>query len=187
MTPSSTPSASTDVLVIGAGPAGLATAVAALRHGAQVLVVERRATTSTIPRATGISTRTMEIFRQWDLADAVRAGSVDCEPYVALLPTLAEQPAQVVPFSFPTMREALAVSPAYPALCPQDHIEPLLVDEIRRLGGSGWAAGSGCGPGSWSAPTGRAARCARPWASGGSGSARSASSSRCCSGRTWRG
>jgi 2-polyprenyl-6-methoxyphenol hydroxylase-like FAD-dependent oxidoreductase len=136
MTPSSTPSASTDVLVIGAGPAGLATAVAALRHGAQVLVVERRATTSTVPRATGISTRTMEIFRQWDLADAVRAGSVDCEPYVALLPTLAEEPAQVVPFSFPTMREALAVSPAYPALCPQDHIEPLLVDEVRRLGGS---------------------------------------------------
>ena len=51
------------MLVVGAGPAGLATAVSALRHGAQVLVVERRAGTSTIPRATGVSTRTMEIFR----------------------------------------------------------------------------------------------------------------------------
>ena len=206
MTPSSTPSASTDVLVIGAGPAGLATAVAALRHGAQVLVVERRATTSTIPRATGISTRTMEIFRQWDLADAVRAGSVDCEPYVALLPTLAEQPAQVVPFSFPTMREALAVSPAYPALCPQDHIEPLLVDEVRRLGGR-----SGSTPRSRPArrpgygvraELGRGARVRARFVVGAdgprstvraalgigwSGSARSASSSRCCSGRTWRG
>jgi 2-polyprenyl-6-methoxyphenol hydroxylase-like FAD-dependent oxidoreductase len=129
-------STSTDVLVVGAGPAGLATAVAALRHGAQVLVVERRAGTSTIPRATGISTRTMEIFRQWDLATAVRAGGIDCEPQVALGPTLAAEPAQVVPFSYPSMREALAVSPTYPLLCPQDHIEPLLVDEIRRLGGT---------------------------------------------------
>ncbi|MGH3480842.1 MAG: FAD-dependent oxidoreductase, partial [Nocardioidaceae bacterium] len=50
----------TDVLVAGAGPAGLATAVTALRHGARVLVVERRAGTSTVPRATGVSIRTME-------------------------------------------------------------------------------------------------------------------------------
>ena len=125
----------TDVLVVGAGPAGLATAVSALRHGARVLVVERRPGTSTLPRATGVSTRTMEIFRFWGVSDAVRAGSVDCEPTIAVARTLAEEPHEVAPFSYPGIREALGVSPAFPALCPQDHIEPVLAGEVRRLGG----------------------------------------------------
>lgn len=125
----------TDVLVVGAGPAGLATALTALRHGAQVLVVERRPTTSTIPRATGVSTRTMEIVRAWGLTDAVRAGSVDCVPQVEVTPALAGEPSEVVPSRYPSMRDALAVSPAYPVLCPQDHIEPVMAAEVHRLGG----------------------------------------------------
>jgi len=125
----------TDVLVVGAGPAGLATAITALRHGARVLVVERRAGTSTVPRATGVSTRTMELFRFWDVARAVRAAGIDCDPRVAVTHTLAAVPDELVPFTYPSMREALAVSPAYPALCSQDHIEPILAAEIRRLGG----------------------------------------------------
>jgi putative polyketide hydroxylase len=125
----------TDVLVVGAGPAGLAAAITVLRHGARVLVVERRAGTSTVPRATGVSTRTMELFRFWGVARAIRAGGVDCDPRVAITHTLAAEPDGLFPFSYPSMREALAVSPAYPALCSQDHIEPVLATEIRRLGG----------------------------------------------------
>ena len=138
MTVSSSTPLATDVLVVGAGPAGLATAVSALRHGAQVLVVERRAGTSTIPRATGVSTRTMEIFRQWGLDRRGPQRRVDCELHMATLPVLAAEPTEVVRFSYPTMREALAVSPTYPAICPQDHLEPLLVDQVRRLGGTVW-------------------------------------------------
>lgn len=61
-----------DVLVAGAGPAGLATAVAAARHGARVLLVERRTRLSPHPRVTGIGTRTVEILRTWGLEDEVR-------------------------------------------------------------------------------------------------------------------
>jgi len=129
------PISKTDVLVVGAGPAGLATALTALRHGARVLVVERRAGTSTVPRATGVSTRTMELFRFWGVARAVRDGSVDCDPRVSVTHTLAAAPAELLPFNYPSVREALAVSPAYPAICSQDHIEPVLAAEIRRLGG----------------------------------------------------
>jgi 2-polyprenyl-6-methoxyphenol hydroxylase-like FAD-dependent oxidoreductase len=125
----------TDVLVVGAGPAGLATAITVLRHGARVLVVERRAGTSTVPRATGVSTRTMELFRFWGVARAIRAGGIDCDTRVAITQTLAAEPDALFPFSYPSMREALAVSPAYPAPCSQDHIEPVLAAEIRRLGG----------------------------------------------------
>ena len=125
----------TDVLVVGAGPAGLATAISALRHGARVLVVERRAGSSTVPRATGVSVRTMELFRLWGVADAVRVGGIDCVPTVAVTRTLADEPLEIAPLGYPSVREVLPVSPALPALCPQDHIEPLLVAEVRRLGG----------------------------------------------------
>jgi putative polyketide hydroxylase len=126
----------TDVLVVGAGPAGLATALSAVRHGARVLVVEKHAGTSIHPRATGVTTRSMEILRSWGLARAVRAESMTVLPTAGITSTLAEPMQRVVPLGYPFPREALAVSPTPPALCPQDHIEPLLVDEIRRLGGT---------------------------------------------------
>jgi 2-polyprenyl-6-methoxyphenol hydroxylase-like FAD-dependent oxidoreductase len=126
----------TDVLVVGAGPAGLATAVSALRHGARVLVVERRAGPSTVPRATGISIHTMEVLRGWGVADAVRAGSIACEPTVTVAHSLAAPPREVVPLAWPPVREMLAASPALPAVVPQDHVEPVLVDEVRRRGGA---------------------------------------------------
>ncbi|MFC5952755.1 FAD-dependent monooxygenase [Pseudonocardia lutea] len=126
----------TDVLVVGAGPAGLATALAAVTHGARVLVVERRSTTSTIPRATGVSTRTMEILREWGLTDAVLAGSIgDVPPRVAVAETLVAPAREHRDVGYPTRREALRASAAHPLLCPQDHLEPLLVAELRRRGG----------------------------------------------------
>jgi putative polyketide hydroxylase len=125
----------TDVLVVGAGPAGLATAVGALRHGARVLVVERRVGTSTIPRAVGLSTRTMELLRTWGLDRRVRAGSVDCLPASSVVRTLVEEPLEVNPPAHGPLRETLAVSPAFPAFVPQDHLEPLLVARVRELGG----------------------------------------------------
>lgn len=130
-----TPVLDRDVLVVGAGPAGLATAVAAAGGGARVLVVERRSTTSTIPRATGVSARSMEIVRSWGLTDAVLAGAVDCEPRIAVARTLLDPEQESVDPGFPSRSEALRASPAFPVLCPQDHIEPVLVDEIRRRGG----------------------------------------------------
>ena len=126
----------TDVLIVGAGPAGLATAVSALGHGARVLVVERRAGPSSVPRATGMTIHTMELLRGWGIADAVRAGSIACEPTVTVTRRLADPPAEVVPLAWPSVREILAASPALPAVVPQDHLEPVLVDEVRRRGGT---------------------------------------------------
>ena len=126
----------TDVLIVGAGPAGLATALSALRHGARVLVVERRAGPSTVPRATGISIHTMEVLRGWGVADAALRGSIACEPTVTITDRLPDPPHEVVPLAWPSVREILAASPAFPAVVPQDHLEPVLVDEVRRLGGT---------------------------------------------------
>ena len=59
----------TDVLVVGAGPAGLTAAIALGRAGAHVTLVERRTALSPFPRATGVSLRTMELLRAWGLED----------------------------------------------------------------------------------------------------------------------
>ena len=53
------------VLIVGAGPAGLVTAIELARHGVRPLVIERHPSTSIFPRATGVSTRSMEIFRSY--------------------------------------------------------------------------------------------------------------------------
>ena len=98
------------VLVAGAGPAGLTTAVAAARNGARVLLVERRPALSSYPRATGASTRTMEILRTWGVDDAVRAGPIHAEPVIAIRRTLVEPPLQTTSPGYPTAEQTRGVS-----------------------------------------------------------------------------
>ncbi|MDF2980079.1 MAG: 2,4-dichlorophenol 6-monooxygenase, partial [Actinomycetospora sp.] len=127
---------SVDILVVGAGPGGLATALSAARHSARVLVVERRPGTSTHPRATGINLRTMEIFRTWGVVRAVRAQAIRVDPDSATAATLVAPPRSVGRTGgYPSAREILEVSPALPMACPQDVVEPILADAVRRHGG----------------------------------------------------
>ena len=63
----------TPVLVIGGGPVGLGTAIELAQHDIACIVVEPRADVSWLrPRAKTTSTRTMEHFRRWGIADTVR-------------------------------------------------------------------------------------------------------------------
>jgi putative polyketide hydroxylase len=123
-----------DVLIVGAGPAGLVTGITLARYGVKTLVVEKRTELSTLSRATVISTRCMEIFRSWGLEDATRAGAADVEPCGWVTRTLASGEGRVIQLGYPTAAAAAAISPSRPAWAPQDHLEPLLLRLLQEAG-----------------------------------------------------
>ncbi len=75
----------TDVLIIGAGPAGLSLAVELGTQGQRCIVVERHEHVGFAPRAKTSNVRTRELFRRWGIADRLAAESpfgVDYPPDV---------------------------------------------------------------------------------------------------------
>jgi putative polyketide hydroxylase len=50
-------------LIVGGGPAGLTASLLLSRQGIQTLLVDKRATASSLPRARGVHARAMEILR----------------------------------------------------------------------------------------------------------------------------
>lgn len=124
-----------DVLVIGAGPAGVTAATVLARHGVNVLVIERHEGTSPLPKATSVTTRTMELLRTWGLEQRVRAGAIRARPVLSVSHTLVDSHQVDAPFGYPTDEAALAVSPTTPCYCSQDHLEPVLLEHLRSSGG----------------------------------------------------
>lgn len=72
-----------DVLVVGAGPTGLALALQAFDHGARVRVVERRREAFRPSRALLMHPRTLEVLRPLGIVDALLAAA-DTAPSVHL-------------------------------------------------------------------------------------------------------
>jgi 2-polyprenyl-6-methoxyphenol hydroxylase-like FAD-dependent oxidoreductase len=65
----------TDVVVVGAGPVGLAVAIELGRRGVHCIVVERNDRVGYSPRAKTTNVRTREHLRRWGIADALRRAS----------------------------------------------------------------------------------------------------------------
>ncbi len=123
-----------DVLVVGAGAAGLAAAAALGDHGVDTLLVERRLTPPTAPRATVISTRSMELLRRWGLEDEVLSGGVDADVMLWECVTLAraaEGTGHLV--GYPSRAQAAVVSPCAPGVVPQDWLERVLRRHLTSL------------------------------------------------------
>jgi putative polyketide hydroxylase len=129
------PSATTleaPVLVVGAGPAGLAAAAELTRHGIPTLLVERRTRLSSHPRATVLSLRSMELMRAWGLEAEVRERSVEVDWRMLQSETLADAAdGTALPVGYPSPEESRMISPTAPACVAQDDVEPLLLDHLR--------------------------------------------------------
>jgi 2-polyprenyl-6-methoxyphenol hydroxylase-like FAD-dependent oxidoreductase len=64
-----------DVLIVGAGPAGLAAAIELGQRGVSCLVVEQHERVGIAPRAKTTNVRTREHLRRWGIADRLAAAS----------------------------------------------------------------------------------------------------------------
>ena len=74
---SALPVRDTDVLVVGAGPTGLVLALWLTRLGVRVRIVDKTAEPGTTSRALAVQARTLELYRQIGLADAVVASGTE--------------------------------------------------------------------------------------------------------------
>jgi putative polyketide hydroxylase len=123
------------VVVVGAGPAGLAAAIALARAGVGVLVLERRTRTSSLPRATVLSLRSMELLRSWGLEGRVLAMADDVEMTLRETTTLARvAEGSTIDVGYPSAEQSAVLSPTRAACVAQDHLEAVLLDELARLG-----------------------------------------------------
>ncbi|MEU3351629.1 FAD-dependent monooxygenase [Streptomyces sp. NPDC037389] len=117
-----------EVLVVGAGPVGLALVLALCRAGVDAVAVDRDGGPTDHPKARVVSTRSMELLRRLGVADAVRARALpgDWTERVVVADTLTG-PALLTVES--TGRETLH-SPEHRVLCTQDRLEHVLAEAV---------------------------------------------------------
>jgi 2-polyprenyl-6-methoxyphenol hydroxylase-like FAD-dependent oxidoreductase len=117
-----------DVLVVGAGPTGLVLALWLTKLGAKVRIVDKTAEPGTTSRALAVQARTLELYRQLDLADAVVAKAHKV-PGVNLW-ARGKHEARL---DFEKVGVGLTPYP-YLRIFPQDEHERLLIDRLEATG-----------------------------------------------------
>src|SRR5436305_9866053 len=116
------------VLIVGAGPTGLVLALWLTKLGVRVRIIDKTAEPGTTSRAVAVQARTLEFYRQVDLADAV----VEAGVKVAAA-NLWVGGANAARLPLGRMGEGLSPVP-YALTYPQDAHERLLVERLGALG-----------------------------------------------------
>ena len=123
------------VLVVGAGPTGLVTALGLARRGVAVRVIDRKDGPANESRAMGVQARTLEYYRQLGYGDAVadlgvKAGTVH----------FRTRGRDVVRFTLGDMGAGLSPYPFLLCLAQDEH-ERFLIDRLHDAGVSvDWSA-----------------------------------------------
>ncbi len=115
------------VLISGGGPVGLAASLFLSQHGVRSLMVERHPSTALTPKARGINARTMEVFRQCGIDDAVRAAGL-AEGGTGLIVWTETLAGREIERRVPgrAVAKNMAVTPGKNCLCAQDDLEPVI-------------------------------------------------------------
>ena len=117
-----------DVLIAGAGPTGLVLALWLTKAGAKVRIIDKTASPGTTSRALAVQARTLELYRQLDLTDAVVAMG-HCTP-AANFWIGGERKAHI---SLDGIGKGATPYP-FLHIFPQDEHEKLLIGRLEALG-----------------------------------------------------
>jgi 2-polyprenyl-6-methoxyphenol hydroxylase-like FAD-dependent oxidoreductase len=117
-----------DVLIAGAGPTGLVLALWLTKLGIKPRIIDKNAEVVATSRAIGVQARTLELYRQLDLADAVVSGGHKVS--VVNFWVQGERRAQL-----PFRAVGSDLTPfSYLEIFPQDEHEKLLARRLEELG-----------------------------------------------------
>ena len=117
-----------DVLIIGAGPTGLVLALWLSKLGIRVRIIDKTSAPGTTSRALAVQARTLELYSQLDLSDAVVQNG---HKVAAANFWVKGKPVTRLPLS--TIGEGLTPY-AFLEIYPQDEHEQLLIERLEAFG-----------------------------------------------------
>jgi putative polyketide hydroxylase len=120
------------VLIVGGGPIGLCTSLLLSYHGIRSLLVEQHPGTSIYPKARMIHARTMEIFRQLGLEQAIRDVAIPHTRYLIYAHSLAGEELLRRPLEKVMPEPVRDWSPTWGCTSTQELFEPVLLEQARR-------------------------------------------------------
>lgn len=129
----------TDVLIVGAGPAGLTAAAFLAKYGVDAITVTKYATTAHTPRAHITNQRTMEVLRDLGIEDAVTSIAVPNDlmgDNVWATSMAGREIARVRSWGSKLERKSdyEAASPSSMCNAPQHLLEPVILQGAHRYG-----------------------------------------------------
>jgi 2-polyprenyl-6-methoxyphenol hydroxylase-like FAD-dependent oxidoreductase len=117
----------TEVLIVGAGPSGLALAACLAGHGTPFVLVDRLAAPQTTSRAAAVHARTLEVLEPLGVTDAMIAAG---RPMSAV--ALYDRDSTLMRIGFGQLRSRYQ----YILTLPQNETEAILTGRLAALGGS---------------------------------------------------
>jgi len=122
--------AETEVLVVGAGPVGLAMACELLRHGIRCRIIDKAAEPVQTSRALGIQARTLEVFAMMGVIDPILAAGTKARGA-----TFHRGDEDILHVSLQHIRDHESPYP-FLLILPQSQTEAILNQRLQELGGT---------------------------------------------------
>ncbi|MEJ8850806.1 FAD-dependent monooxygenase [Variovorax rhizosphaerae] len=113
------------VLIVGGGPVGLTSSIHLSHFGIDSLLVERHPGTAILPKARGLNARTMEMYRQMGLEEAIRAVAMP-DRFNAIIWSETLAGAEINRLEPGRAASGRALSVTTNCGCSQDILEPVL-------------------------------------------------------------